>query len=190
MQMSGSGIHWILGNEIWEMQDRIAGRIQDLEQRKSRLLDAYLDGKVDQDAFQDKKAEIEAQICLSKCEQHDEHLEALDIEAVLRAAERALCNAEALWLRLPLAEKRRLDRLLFPDGIECTREGELRPLGVNPAVELCEMPERQCKMESSNSLHLAPLSGHSWNRVMACLGQIRAISGLLPTRVVRRSHML
>ena len=142
--------------EIQEVQGRIAGRIRDLEQRKSRLLDAYLDGKVDQDAFQDKKAEIEAQICLSKCEQHDEHLEALDIEAVLRAAEHVLCNAESLWRRLPLAEKRRLDRLLFPEGIECTMEGKLQPLGVNPAVELCEMLGKQCKSESSNSLRMAP----------------------------------
>ncbi len=64
-------------------QERISDRIRSLGQRKSRLLDTHLDGKIDQETFEDKKAEIEAQVCLAKCEHHDEHLDALDTKAIL-----------------------------------------------------------------------------------------------------------
>ena len=114
----------------------IVGRIKQLDAKKSRLVDAYLDGKLDQDLFQDKKAEIEAQVCLLKCEEHDEHLDGLDIEAVLAAAEVILADAAALWRKLNLASRRRLDNLLFPDGVSYL-DG-FRNSGNNPVVATCE----------------------------------------------------
>ena len=119
-------------------QDRIDDHLKRLGARKNRLLDAYLDGKIDQETFEDKKASIEAQICLAKCERHDEALESLDIEATLLSAERILRDALSLWRRLPLAEKRRLDRLLFPEGVEYVKGVGPRTPVSNPAIELCE----------------------------------------------------
>ena len=126
-------------DEITAAQVRIDKRIQKLETKKSRLIDAFLDEKLDQDTFMDKKAEIQAQICLSKCEKHDEELESLDIQAVLASAEYVLCDAWELWKRLPFEEKKRLNDLLFPEGVECTENGELRTPSTNVALEVCDM---------------------------------------------------
>ena len=117
-------------------RSRIAERIKQLESKKGRLLDAYLDGKLDQASFQDKKAELEGQICLLKCEDHDEQLEELDVDAVLAAAERVLDNASNLWQRLTLSNKRRLYRLLFPEGV-LYLDG-FRNIGTNPVVAICK----------------------------------------------------
>lgn len=119
-------------------QARIDSRIQKLETKKSRLVDAFLDEKIDQETFMDKKSEIQAQICLSKCEKHDEQLESRDIEAALASAEHVLEDAWNLWRRLPLAEKKRLNDLLFPEGIECTKNGRLRTPSTNAAIEVCD----------------------------------------------------
>ena len=133
-------------------QERISDRIRKLGARKNRLLDAYLDGKIDQDTFEDKKAEIEADICLAKCERHDEEIEALDIEATLLSAEHVLRDAKSLWRRLPLAEKRRLDELLFPEGVEYAKGSGPRTPVSNPAIELCRQLE-------ANDEQLAPPTG-------------------------------
>jgi hypothetical protein len=120
------------------VQERIDRRIQQLGTKKSRLIDAFLDEKIDQETFMDKKSEIQAQICLAKCEKHDEELEALDIEAVLASAEYVLGDAWQLWKRLPDEEKKRLNELLFPEGVEMTKNGRLRTPVTNPAVEVCD----------------------------------------------------
>jgi hypothetical protein len=119
-------------------QDRINRQIEKLEAKKSRLIDAFLDEKIDQETFMDKKSEIQAQICLSKCEKHDEQLESLDIEAMLASAEYVLCDAWNLWRRLPLEQKKRFNDLLFPEGVECTENGRLRTPSTNAAIEVCD----------------------------------------------------
>ena len=124
--------------EITAVQARIDKRIQNLESKKSRLVDAFLDEKLDQETFMDKKSEIQAQICLAKCEKHDEALEALDIEAVLASAEYVLGDAWELWKRLPDEERKRLNELLFPEGVEMAENGQLRTPVTNVAIEVCD----------------------------------------------------
>ena len=122
-----------------ENRQRIESRITKLETRKKKLLDAYLDGHVDQDTFDEKKAELEAQMCLAKCGAHDEQLEHLDIQAVLAAAEFILRDAGSLWDRLELKDKRRLSELLFPEGVVVDKEKGLRTLGNNVLIDLCDL---------------------------------------------------
>ena len=86
----------------------------------------------------DKKSEIQAQICLLKCEKHEEQLESLHIEAMLASAEYVLCDAWQLWCRLPLEQKKRFNDLLFPEGIECSQYGQLRTPVTNAAIEVCD----------------------------------------------------
>ncbi len=98
--------------EADEAYESIGQRIAKLRERKSVLIDAMLDRRIDQQSYQMKLDELEQEIGLAEMAQNDARLEQLDVEGLLAFAEHVLSNAERLWLEAGLEQKQRLQKVL------------------------------------------------------------------------------
>lgn len=60
---------------------------------------------------------LRQELKLAQIERHSTELEEMDVEGVLGFAERILPSASNLWVPSSLAQKQRLQRVFFPDGV-------------------------------------------------------------------------
>jgi hypothetical protein len=89
-----------------------------LEEQKKRLVDAYVyEQAIDQETYRKELARIGEDVTLVRVEHHDNAVDSLDVEAVLEFAEYVVLNARRLWDEFPLHLRRRMQKVLFPEGL-------------------------------------------------------------------------
>ena len=97
----------------------IGQEINELEIKKQRLIDAFIhERSITKEIYEDQLKKIEEKSDSLKIESTllDSNME-LDIEGVMRFAEKILLRADSLWNELPPERKVKLQKVLFPGGI-------------------------------------------------------------------------
>lgn len=126
----------------------IRQRIVTLEHRKKRYTEAYVvEQAIDRPTFEREVAAADETLTLLQLELHEAAVEDLDLEASLGFANHVLTRTSALWEAATPDQKRRLQPLIFPEGL--TFDGEA--LGTPVTTLFFRM--------------LAPVQGHEVNLV-------------------------
>ena len=93
-------------------------RITELEQRKKRLVQAYIyDQAIDRSMYDQEVAGLEESLTFAQLELRDAAVEDFDMEASLGFARAVLTNTYKLWDAADPDQKRRLQVLIFPEGL-------------------------------------------------------------------------
>ncbi len=99
-------------------QTTVRRRITDLEHRKKRYVDAYVvEQAIDRATYQREIAAVDEALTLLNLELHDTALEDLDLEAALGFASHLLTRTCTLWEAAIPEQKKRLQTLIFPEGL-------------------------------------------------------------------------
>jgi site-specific DNA recombinase len=97
---------------------RLQRHVTTLKARKQRLNDAFIyEQAVDRDTYNDQLAQLNESLAMAELDLHDARLEELDVEGVLEFARHLLLNAARMWSEASLAQRDRLQRTLFPEGL-------------------------------------------------------------------------
>jgi site-specific DNA recombinase len=98
-------------------------RITELDRRKQRLVQAYVyDQALDRPTYDRELLSLDESLTLANLELRDAQFEDLDLEAALGYASALLISTSRIWQTATAPKKRRLQPLLFPEGI--TFDGE------------------------------------------------------------------
>ena len=109
--------------EAIKLTEALRKKIELIKQSKNRLVDAFLhQGKIDQDTYQDQLDRLREEHALAEMELNEARIEELDIEAIVNFATSVLSDTSRFWIAAPLDQKRRFQKVLFPEGI--TFDGE------------------------------------------------------------------
>jgi hypothetical protein len=108
-----------------EMQGDAKQRIAEIERRQKvirekldRLDQAFLfERSIDIDTYDRHRDKLREELALTQMDRHSSELEEMDVEGILAFAERVLPSASNLWVQSSFAQKQRLQRVFFPDGI-------------------------------------------------------------------------
>ncbi len=115
--------------ELDEMRPLLEKELARLEEQKKRLVEAYVyEQAIDQDTYRSELARIGQDLTLVRVEHHDNALDSLDVEAVLEFAEYVVLNARRLWEEFPLELRRRMQKVLFPEGLVWSNEAFRTPV--------------------------------------------------------------
>ena len=98
-------------------------KLDELRERKNRLVEFLLDGRLDQQTYDEQVQRLTAEMETAKMEFSVADLECMDVEAVLEFAENLVERPKQLWLESTLEQKQRLQSVFFPDGVTYTSEG-------------------------------------------------------------------
>lgn len=105
-------------SEATKVASSIEARLEELAQRKQRVVDAFLYERViDREVYEQQLDKLGEEIALAELEMHEARLEELDIEAALNFAIHALNNASRFWSECSPEQKQRFQRILFPEGL-------------------------------------------------------------------------
>ncbi len=99
------------------------GKLAELENRKNRLVDFLLEGRLDQQTYDEETMRLRGEIESAERELREADLEQMDLEAVLAFAEKLVERPRQLGLESTLKQKQRLQRVFFLDGVKFTKEG-------------------------------------------------------------------
>ncbi len=96
----------------------IKQQLSTLTDRKNALVDRYLDGKISEQTYKEQDERLSSEIgnarsALQQAEVNDEQ-----IDALLEFSDRVLHDPAGLWSRTSLAQRQRLQMVLFPSGLE------------------------------------------------------------------------
>ena len=103
--------------DVIKDQERMKERLKALEQQRSRLLDKFVEGAVDDALYEAKERQLALDIALVKSQVHDTQLDAAQVEEALNSAEFLLRNPDRLWLEANVEIRQRFQKLLFPKGL-------------------------------------------------------------------------
>jgi hypothetical protein len=95
----------------------VAQRLSSLAGRKNRLVDALLDGQIDQPTYEEQLDRLKAEAEKTEAELGDAGAEGLSVETILAFIERLARNPADLWVRASLEQKQRLQAVFFPGGL-------------------------------------------------------------------------
>ncbi|MFL6202707.1 MAG: zinc ribbon domain-containing protein [Thermoanaerobaculia bacterium] len=105
-------------------------RITELEQQKKRLVKAYIyDQAIDRATYDDELAGLEEALTFTSLELRDAAMEDFDMEASLGFARAVMTRTYQLWEAADPDQKRRLQKLIFPEGVSFDGEAHGEALG-------------------------------------------------------------
>jgi hypothetical protein len=82
-----------------ERRRAIEQRLEVLQQRKERVVSAYLyEGAIDKETYQSHLARVEEELTLAKIDRHEAEIDEFDIEGTLAFAEHLVTHSSRLWL--------------------------------------------------------------------------------------------
>ena len=114
--------------DLEETRPILENRIAELEERKRRLVDAYVyEQAIDKQTYSTKLVRVSQDLTLVKVEHHGNEVDGLDFEAVLEFAEYVVLNSRRLWEEFPLDLRRRMQKVLFPRRPRLRRKGLSNP---------------------------------------------------------------
>jgi site-specific DNA recombinase len=100
-----------------------SGRIQDLDRKKADLTDLYIDRGISQKDFEEHRDRLQCARDAAERQLSDNGFPLEEFTELLVFAERLLMRLPDLWNRANTAEKMRIQRAIFPEGIEITPNG-------------------------------------------------------------------
>jgi site-specific DNA recombinase len=100
-----------------ELRSALSRKLSQIESRKNTPTNKRLDGKVDDDAYNEYVAQLTAEIDSVRGELRGTELEDLQIDRVLEFAEQIILRPARLWVESSLDQKQRLQQTLFPEGV-------------------------------------------------------------------------
>lgn len=111
--------------DVWKQRQNIAGdekksetaRLDNLQQRKNRLIDMRADGDIGKNKFKEEKHEIEQEIEEIKEAQDEAIVDKKTLDDVLKHAERLIKNAGNVWSQAPPRLKRQIQQIVPKEGI-------------------------------------------------------------------------
>ncbi len=101
----------------------VSGTLEALRERKNRVVNLFVDGRMDQDTYDQQVLRLDAEVQQAEQQLRDSDVEHMDVEAVLAFAERLVERPKELWLQSSLEQKQRLQRVFFLDGLTFTNDG-------------------------------------------------------------------
>ena len=137
--------------------DALQRKLEETENRKSKLMDLMLDGTISKDDFSLKNDELTAAITDLTWTISDKRTTLIQLSSVIDSAFAALQNIDKTWLNSDTDTKRLIQRALFPSGLVYTNSGEFRTPQVTKAfniLELFDMDESQ--VVPQNEFELIP----------------------------------
>jgi hypothetical protein len=103
----------------WKLLVSLKQRIEDVQGRKERLDEAFLYEKaIDRPTYEQQRDKLNEQIVLAEMQERETKLEDYDVESVLNFTEHIVLNAARLWVEFSSDQKQRLQKVLFPDGVQ------------------------------------------------------------------------
>jgi hypothetical protein len=117
--------------QVWKQREaatlaalrNLSATLEALRERKNRVVDLFVDGRMDQDTYNQQVLRIDAEIQEAEQQLHDTDVEHMDVEAVLGFAEKLVERPKELWLQSSPEQKQRMQRVFFPDGLTFTNDG-------------------------------------------------------------------
>jgi hypothetical protein len=92
------------------------------KERKRKLLEAYIfHEKLTRAEYDEMRVPLENEIAEKQSLIDASRSTELDLETVVDFAENLLLNAAGVWQESSLDHKQRLQQVLFPDGVECSK---------------------------------------------------------------------
>lgn len=102
----------------------IEGRIQAIEQRKERLIEAYVYQRaIDKETYRAHLAKLTEDLAEARAAVAESADAPLEVERLLDFAERVTQQPGDLWRQAALPQKQRLQTILFPQGATYSQEG-------------------------------------------------------------------
>ena len=140
-----------------------------LGERKQRLLDAYIhDRAIDRETYQQQVDKLEEELANARLAVAEAKYEDFDIEGVVAFAEQILTQPAKLWSDMSLDQRQRLQRVLFPSGIEITADKQIGTAEICGIFKVLD----GFQAESTDGGSVVPLIATSWNQIIAWLRQI------------------
>ena len=99
------------------LTDKLNNSILQLNVRKDKLLDIYIDGKVSEEDYRLKSGLIEAKIKALKIDLNTNEIPDNDMQDCISYCTHWLNNIDELWLNNNLDTKQRIQKLIFPQGL-------------------------------------------------------------------------
>jgi hypothetical protein len=162
------------------MRPLLQKEIARLEEQKKRLVDAYVyEQAIDQDTYRRELARISQDLTLVKVEHHGNEIDALDVEAVLEFAEYVVLNARRLWKEFPLPLRRRMQKVLFPEGLVYAGEVFRTPVSCLFFRDL-EAPKRELQKVVAQAVPTWNQAVPSWNQIGRWTREIDPLRKCLP----------
>jgi hypothetical protein len=165
--------------DVWKSQQAEANkvtealrrRIASIAQRKNYLVDAYVyERKIDQETYQNQLDRLREEQVLADMELNEASIDELDIEALVNFATSVLDDTSRFWSTATLEQKRRFQKVLFPEGI--TFDG--KRFGTATTCFAFSYLEGISKVGSS----LASQSIPSWNQIISWLKEMETLRSI------------
>ena len=86
--------------------------------RKNMLIDRYLDGKIPEQTYSEQNERLANEISESRAALLEAEVADEQIEGLLEFADRVLHDPAGLWAQASLAQRQRLQKVLFPNDLE------------------------------------------------------------------------
>jgi hypothetical protein len=106
-----------------DVEGEARARADRIRARRQRLLDAFLDGALAQADFAGRDAALRADLEAATAEARGETDDGIDLETAVGEVMAALDDCVSLWERCGLAERRKLAKVFFGDGLVLVRGG-------------------------------------------------------------------
>ncbi len=112
--------------EVWQDKHRRASeeraifdkRVNDCNERKKKLFQAYSGGAISIDEYKEMKGELDEELTLTEIRANEARLEEGDLDGLLDFAESILLDPASFWLHCSSGQKQQLQEALFPEGVE------------------------------------------------------------------------
>ena len=102
---------------------KVTASLVQTRQRKNRTVDLLLDGRIDQQTYDEQVLRLNTESEEAERQLSDANDEHMDVEAVLEFAEQLVERPKETWLESSHEQKQRLQGVFFPDGLTYTSEG-------------------------------------------------------------------
>jgi len=100
-----------------DLRTVLTRKLVKVEARKATLVDRWLDSQVDQGTYAEHTTRLMAEIDEVRLELRAAEFENIELESVLTFAEKIMMRPARLWVESTLAQRQRLQKTLFPNGI-------------------------------------------------------------------------
>lgn len=119
-------------------QKRLQNEITELKDKKSKLLDLFIDGKVEEVTYKDKDKVIEEELANKMAMLSDVKVSEESVLECIDFCCQWLSNIDTLWLDGDLDLRQRFQKLIFPQGLAYLKNGEFRTIKKSPVFDVFE----------------------------------------------------
>jgi site-specific DNA recombinase len=161
------------GREQAEAGQRLDKRLAELEAKRSRIEDGYFEGTVDEAAYRRNLKRVEDEISAVTEAAKKPTVSEERLRGMLESSRRFFTRLSNSWEVGSPERKKRVQRLVFPEGVRCGADGLYRTLDLPPTLAIF----RDTKDDRSN---LVPLVRASWNSLLDYMEQVAQLMDVSP----------